>query len=246
LEDNTNMRVKALLLASSLAIAGNVFGDSVLVTYLAPGVQTPQGITAHYATFNGITPGSTQPITTTFQNSGITGTYTGGVQWTAANAYGGAGGSGTYAETFSSYRLSLSASVNYFGLWFSALDAGNQLSFYNNGSLVYTFTPADFIRLVGDCPGTGFCGNPNKPGTDVNEQFAYLNIYDQDGSFNSIVFSQLGGGGFESDNHAVASLNAPPLGTVVTSLDEPQTTASVALFLLAGGLIYRRRSVFSH
>ena len=51
-----------------------------------------------------------------------------------------------------SYTLTLSNPVNYFGMWFSALDQGNQLTFYNNSTLVFTFTPSDYAQLVGVCP----------------------------------------------------------------------------------------------
>ena len=243
------MRVKVLVvLASSLVFASNAFCDAFLATYLGAGVQTPAGITSNYETFNGITPGTSHSFTTNFNNSAYIGTYTGAVQWTRANVYGGAGGSGTYPETFSSYTLTLSASANYFGLWFSALDAGNQLSFYQGSTLLYTFTPKDFVRLVGSCPGSGFCGNPNPSfsGGDNQEQFAYLNFYDQTGGFNRIVFTELNHlGGFESDNQAVATLSTPPFGRVVTSLPEPPVTGAIALVLIAGGLVYRRRRSFN-
>ncbi|HLH02394.1 MAG TPA: PEP-CTERM sorting domain-containing protein [Bryobacteraceae bacterium] len=236
------MRVKAFLLFS-LAFAGSAFCDSFQTTFLAAGVETPLGITSHYETFDGIAPGANNlPFTTTYNNSGFTGTYSGAIDWYAADVFGGASGKATYPETFSGYTVTINPSVNYFGLWFSALDAGNQLSFYRDNTLLYTFTPADFIRLVGNCPGSGFCGNPNAnfQGGDNGQQYAYLNFYDSNGTFNKIVFSETGGGGFESDNHAVGLLASAPGGTPVTT-PEPATTAALGMVLAAGGLIYRKK-----
>jgi len=42
--------------------------------------------------------------------------------------------------------------VNYFGLWFSALDAGNELQFYENNTLLLTFTPVMFQMPGGRMP----------------------------------------------------------------------------------------------
>jgi MYXO-CTERM domain-containing protein len=239
----------ALIGAMFLSVSGCSFADSFVASYLPVGVQTPAGITTNYETFDSQSAGTnlTAPFVTTFNGSGITGTYTGGIVWTAANQYGGAGGTGVYPEVLngSSYTLSLSASVNYFGLWFSALDPGNQLQFFNGSTLLYTFTPAQFISLVGVCPGSQYCGNPNSAflGDDSGEQFAYLNFFDSNGTFNKVVFSEIGnpGGGFESDNQAVALLNGQPPGTPIIT-PEP---ASFGLLAVAGlsllPLLRRRR-----
>lgn len=241
----TNVSAKALFIAAATLVGSTAaLGDTMTVSFLAPGVQTPLGITTHYTTFNAIVPGSAPSYTSHFNGSAYTGTYSGGLLWTAADAYGGAGGSGTYAETFSGYTLTINPSVNYFGLWFSALDGGNELTFYRDDTLVYSFGPQDLIRLVGACPGSPYCGNPNS-GADANEQFVYLNFYDSTANFNRIVFSQAQGGGFESDNHAVAELLGPPGGTLVNGVPEPGTST----ILLVGGVVLatfgrrRRRAV---
>ena len=235
------MRVTGLLLLP-LALAGAAFCDSFQATFLGAGVQTPLGITSHYENFDAMTSlANGLPFTTTYNNSGFTGVYSGDIEWYAANAYGGASGKGAYPETFSGYTISINPSANYFGLWFSALDSGNQLSFYRDNTLLYTFAPTDFMRLVGACPGTAFCGNPNASQAGNNgQQYAYLNFYDSNGTFNKIVFSESGGGGFESDNHAVALLTSTPAGTPLTT-PEPSTAAVLGLVLTGGGLVYRRK-----
>jgi hypothetical protein len=210
------------------------FADTFAPTYLGPGVQTPTGITTNYNTFDGLTYNGSS-LVTNFNGSSITGTYTGSVQIENASQFGGAGGVGQYIAppNGGSYTLTLSQQVNYFGMWFSALDQGNQLSFYNNGILVYSFSPTDYSQLVGACPTSApspnYCGNPNSAfsGQDSEQQFAYLNFYDTTGTFNEIVFTEDPAvGEFESDNQAVAMIGdtTPPVGTPLTGVTpEPST-----------------------
>jgi hypothetical protein len=212
--------------------------DSFAVTYLGPGVQTP-ATTSNYETFNsGLTGGNT----TNFNGSAITGTYSGNFAVVPADQYGGAGGTGNFIDTVTppnggigSYTLTLSQNVNYFGLWFSALDAGNQLAFYNGATLVYSFTPADYSSLVGACPNVSnpYCGNPNPAfmGDDNGELFAYLNFLDTSGTFNTIVFTEDPAvGQFESDNQAVAQ-------DVTTIPGTPLTPEPSSLMLLGTGVL---------
>jgi hypothetical protein len=202
------------------------------------------------------TEGYSADFTTDFGTGGlIDGTYTGGLLTYGADEYGGAGGTGLYPEIFKtdgSYTLALSTNgvpgVNYFGLWFSALDAGNLLQFYSGSTLLYTFTPADFITLVGACNGSNqFCGNPNyanhmtDSSADNGEQFAFLNFFDTDPAayITSIVFSEPnGGGGFESDNHTVAYIDPITVDTG-TQIYGPEPS-SFGLFV-AGGILVALR-----
>jgi hypothetical protein len=236
------VRNLSIAILAGVSFTGAASADSFYVSYLPGGVQTPSGITSNFTTLDQNTPGSNFSYTSKFNNSSYIGTYSGSGSWSAADQYGGAGGTGTYAEVFggNSFTLSLNKGANYFGLWFSALDSGNLLQFYNDNDLVYSFTPVDFINLVGYCPGTAFCGNPNPQfeGQDTNEQFAYVNLYDENGTFNRIVFSETGAGGFESDNHAVATLSSRPGGTPITATPEPSlfTMTGTALLVLVGVL----------
>jgi hypothetical protein len=185
-------------------------------------------------------PTAAVPTNATFSNvanigspaGSITGSYSGGLTVSAANQYGGASGTGYFGTvTNSSYTLTLSASgglpgVNYFGMWFSALDGGNQLQFFNGNTLLYSFTPATFQSLVGACPNASnaFCGNPNAnfSGKDTGEQFAFLNFFDTTGYFNKIVFTETTTAGLESDNQTVGYMNPPtPTGTIIPNAPEP-------------------------
>jgi hypothetical protein len=124
----------------------------------------------------------------------------------------------------------LNQGASYFGVWFTALDPGNVLQFYRGNMLLYTFTPQAFMNLVGNCPGSLYCGNPND-GADYFQQFAYLNFYDLNGLFDTVEFTQtLASAGFETDNHAVEIFSPVP---------EPLPLAYLATGILALGLVHR-------
>ena len=138
-----------------------------------------------------------------------------------ADQYGGAGGSKYAVEGLSgpnavkTTTLSLNAPSSYFGLWWSAGDAANQLSFYKAGSLVANFTTANLINLL----PSSYNGNPNSGyvhNQDAGEKFGFINfIGDANTSWDSIVFSNSAGSGFEADNYSsrVAAWNPVVDGT---------------------------------
>lgn len=256
----------AWMAMAAMVPASLSYADDIVISYAPAGTQAPNA-----TILCGVDPGcwigeqsfSTQTVPAagafpTLESVGgltgaISGSYSGGLVMYAANQYGGAEGTGYYPELFStggSYSLTLTTSgnlpgVNYFGLWFSALDAGNQLQFYENGTLLLTFTPAMFQALVGACPNSSnaFCGNPNADFSDQDsgEQFAFLNFFDQNGYFNDIVFTETGGGGLESDNQTVAYMDPPtPSGTIISDAPEPGSLTLLWMGTLAMAGVRRR------
>lgn len=228
----------ALLLAGG---AGEVASaDTVTASYLSAGTQVPA--TASYETFNSLPTGSGSGFSTTFNGSGYTGTYTGGITITPADVFGGAGGTGAYPTALgagATYTLTLDHGANYLGLWLSAVDPANLLQFYNGSSLVYSFTPTELSAALGGCPGSAFCGNPNGGGNTA-QQYVYLNFYDSTGIFDRIVFTEADSGGLESDNHTVGMLSAPPAGTPINPTPIPEP-ASVVLLLTGMAAVVGRR-----
>ncbi len=192
-------------------------------------------------TFDGLSTQTLQGDVSTFGDNGlITGTFSGNGTISPADQYGGAGGIGNYlsvgynqAET-----VTLSQGVDFFGLWFSALDATNSLSFYQAGNPtpVYTFGAAEFQALVGNCPGTAFCGNPNATYLNANsgQQYAFLEFVSTGGFFDSVVLTEGNTGNFEADNETVGYISDPnPVGTAI-STPEP---SSLGLVILGAGML---------
>jgi len=251
--------VAVLVVAGAASV---LYGDTVVATYQPAGVQVANttnlcaGTSAcwvgeqTFATSSKPAAGAFPTLVSSGTVTGsISGTYSGTYTISAANEYGGAGGTGYFATVSNnSYTLKLTTSgnipgVNYFGLWFSALDNGNDLKFYETvggvETLEYDFTPALFSTLVGACTGSNaFCGNPTTGGTfkgqDSGEQFAFLNFFDTTGYFDEIVFTETTTAGFESDNHTVAYLDPPnPSGTVIGAVPEPGSFVLLGTGLLA-------------
>jgi hypothetical protein len=133
-----------------------------------------------------------------------------------ANEYGGAAGPGfptgsPYAVTSASSSLggiptttlTFSNPVSYFGLWWSAGDAANYLTFYDGSTEIAAFTTANLVDLLPNA----YKGNPTpgpNHGADSNEKFAFLNFYGVSGTeFTSVVFHDPNTSGFENDNNTI-------------------------------------------
>lgn len=106
-----------------------------------------------------------------------------------------------------SSTLTLSHSSGYFGMWWSAGDGSNQLSFYNGDSLVGEFTTSNLLGQL----GSEYKGNPRNRGMDSGEPFAFINFFgDKNTTWNKIVVHNTSQSGFESDNYTtrVSTYNA--------------------------------------
>jgi hypothetical protein len=130
------------------------------------------------------------------------------------------------------------AGVKYFGLFFSSLDAGNQLTFYNGSTVLAQLSISNFCTLVNNC--SAFNGGPyNQPG-------AFFNFYAGAGEqFTKIALTQTtSGGGFENDNHtflvpaasAISGTGVNLAGLSVTA-GNVNSTAVPEPFTIVGTLI---------
>lgn len=237
--------------SAQLTVAIEAPGQEQSALYLSP--STYGATNVYQADFNSISAGyHTGPIT--LANIGTI--NSGFIQ--TANEYGGAGGTGNYFDvdkdtsgvpTDTSSTLTLNSPESYFGMWWSAGDSYNSLTFYGlvNGveTPIETFSTANVISYLQNTANTSaYYGNPSGQfqGQDSGEPFAYLNFYAPQGlTFNEIVFSDPGNTGFESDNWTVASSYTSIAGTVLT----PEPSNTVGLLVIAGlGLISQIKRVF--
>jgi len=125
-----------------------------------------------------------------------------------ADAYGGAADAanptgsrysvqGVGSKVLSS-TLFLATDSAYFGMWWSAGDARNVLSFYNGDDLVSRFTTSSLMQPLPDA----YDGNPLNRKINSGEPYAFINFFgDEKTSWNRIVLNNDGSSGFESDNY---------------------------------------------
>jgi hypothetical protein len=140
----------------------------------------------------------------------------------------------TFADTTAGNNA---AGIEYFGLFYSSLDANNQLTFYDGSTILAQFTFQNIPQLLNNTPG--FVGGP------YTQEGVFFNFYADAGEkFTKIQFSQLGGGGFESDNHtfrvpealAISGTGVNPAGLKVTA-GTLNTTSVPEPFTIVGTII---------
>lgn len=98
--------------------------------------------------------------------------------------------------------LSLDQASSYFGLYWSAGDAANQLKFYNGNQLVADFTTANLMNLL----PKSYYGNPITTGPNAGknkgEPYGFINFFgDANTTWDKIVFTNTSNSGFEADNY---------------------------------------------
>jgi len=189
---------------------------------------------------------------------GATYTSTAGGNILANDKYGG-NGEGNYLGIAAGNSVTLTldpgTSAQYFGFYFTAGDAFNQIQIYDGNTLLLTFSTASLINMLPNTStGTVVAINGNvyktrdyydQPGaTNLNptEPYAYLHfITTGSQTFNKIVLTQKTGNTwiFENDNHSLlATTPVLPSNLVVVPIPEP---SALALLGLSCGLLLRRK-----
>ncbi len=226
------------VLIASMIMASPGLADVIETRIEAAGVQqsTATFSTVGIETFDARGPAIFQPVTSTFNNS--FGTFSSNIVGISASiqnlitesasVYGGAGGAGFYATNSGSgsvrvIDVQLNQSVNYFGIWISAMNASNTVALYRSGSLVYSFDLTNLLSIVGS--NGPYYGNPNNRGAS-GEPFAFLNFFNTTGVIDEI---RLSGAGFESDNWTVGNYLTLS-GNALTGSLPNMTTASGNVF----------------
>ena len=199
---------RILAFAFTLVAVGGTLShaaSSMVVTYEADGVMSSPVASSYTYDFNSIGTGTKSNVSWT--GWGGTGTFS-SVKVNPVDVYGGANNS-NYAFSSESTKttLTLSTGVSYFGMWWSAGDAGNILDFYSGATKIFTFTSSVLNGL-----SASYYGNPNTGGNrggNSAEKYAYINFFVQSGSQIDKIIAR--GSNFESDNW---TLRDPAYGLV--------------------------------
>lgn len=220
-----------------LGIATSAHAD-VVVTYAeAPGATTSTVSNTQVFNFDNLPTG----LNTDVSWAGV-GTFN-QLYIKPADAYGGAADAANpngsnYAVTGSNTglattTLNLNTPSSYFGMWWSAGDPYNVMSFYDNGVLVEQFSTASLMNIL---PST-YDGNPLN-GENGTQPYAFINFYGSATTqWNEIVFSNPTNTGFEMDNLTTRVAAVPTneqTGVVVPpAAPAPPLTALIAFGAVA-------------
>lgn len=189
-----------------------------------------------------------QDISYTFQTgtyvTNVTGSQTGIISdnW-APTGVNGQTNTSKYLAVFSNNSVDITLKnggvFNEFGLDVGSLSSGNTIQFLNNGKAVpivyngqtYTTMTYDLMNSIANVVSQANIQDGQKNGF-----FSFFSTSAAD-NFNQIVLSQVGGGGFETDNHTfnVASGAYNPKSV-------PEPTAIVGLMAVGGMFLLKRKS----
>ena len=151
-----------------------------------------------------------------------------------------------YLEVFQGDNviINLAKNLNYFGIDWGAAHTGNTYAFYNGDKLVHSFNTKDIDQAGGFAtysalhPGSNEAGAQQQQNGKYYQGNGYVHFYadGKDDIFNKIVISQVGGGGFETDNHSFREGSGK--FNFTTSVPEP---GMVAGLMTVGGFFLRQR-----
>lgn len=199
--------IKTFAAALAVTLLAGSADAVTIITYEAPGATATTVVGSFgVETFSAAAIG-THPLATTFGGSPYAGTFS-SANYLAANQYGGAGGTGVFAQAPRTTTLTISgAPLDYFGLFASALDGINRVTFSLGAAVVDTI---DLTAYATTLPNT-YRGNPSVAfkNKDFREKFAFFN-FNVLGGYDKVSFVRGSGGGFEFDNVTVGDVGIVP------------------------------------
>ncbi len=186
----------------------------------------------------------------------------------STDQYGGAGNNGRYGAfgaqsgTSGAITLNLNSPTTFFGMWWSAIDAYNGVSLYDNNTFLMRISGADMISLFSASStltaqnnavyqSSSYLGKPGtNPRPNMGEYYAYTMFRASGLTFNRLVFDNSGttSTGFEFDNFQVRSgAFTIPTSTVllrqyqISAVPEPSVWIPAGLGLIGAAWWRKRR-----
>ncbi len=225
------MKFKLAILSAVIAIQSA--HAAIVFNVEAAGVQQTSFSGVLTETFNLLPSGSLGAY------SSVIGDYSTGGQVSNPNAWGGSNQTmylavGAQSNT-TSYSIDFKRDLSFFGVYWGAGDAQNELRFYDNGALVQSFNVATILSPL----SSAYSGNPNT-GQNMSEKYAYVNFTTTGSTrFDQVMFYNNGNStGFETDNHSIYDIPRDNLHPTAEA-PEPATMALVGVACIA--LAARRR-----
>lgn len=249
------------LLSVALLSAASATAQSAISVYISPdGVQSAEtsgilGVTPEQIfteNFNSIPTGSLTSYTS--PTIGVTYTASSGAAAIQPNDQYGGFGEGNYLGINGgrSTTMLIDNAAQYFGFYFSAGDANNQIDIYSGSELLLSFSTATLMGMLPNTAGSeitaingdkyltqNYYGQPTS-GRNATEPYAYLHFVTEGAtSFDRIVLSQgTGSPIFENDNHSILT-TAPVIPDSLVKVPEPSAFLLSSIGVLA--LLSRRR-----
>jgi hypothetical protein len=212
---------RTLIMCTSCIIPLNA-SAGLIFTIENPGVQHSAVSAVTTETFDSGSPGAfSGPIFTNLGYLSVGGYKVSSNSSATAYLYGGADMSQYYGvgewSGQTAATITFTSPQNYFGMWWPAGDARNQLNFYNDTTLLGSYRVGNIIPLLSDA----YFGNPNySPKLDPTEPFVYLN-FTTTGSDHITRIEFLNDNtlsGFEIDNISVTDQSITPPGHTLATV----------------------------
>lgn len=141
--------------------------------------------------------------------------------------------------------IDLKEDLNYFGINWGAAHSGNTYSFFKGDSLLQAFTTKDIEEAGGFQHYNTAHGGRGLGSKDGAQGNGYAHFYAESDAelFDRIVISQVGGGGFETDNHSFHVGNGRFTGfdPEVSSTAVPEPGMMLGLIGIFGGALLKRK-----
>ncbi len=199
---NTRSKTSILVTALALAFAGALQAGTIVTIAENPNAYNSTLLNTSVYTFDSLNPGHHRKV-------GWEGVGTFDQLYVLnANQYGGAptdafpkGSPYSVQGVGSPVKqtvLTLDKPSSYFGIYWSAGDMANKMSFFDGGKLVAEFTTANLMNML----PRDYYGNPLNRRLNPGEPYGFINFYaDSSTKWDRIIFSNAGSSGFESDNY---------------------------------------------
>lgn len=201
--DHSSNMNKQLLLLLTLSFAAVSARADLIVTYAEDPNLTVSSLTGTQVfDFNSMKIGTSKDVVWkgvgTFDQLYVKGADAYGGAADATNPKGSLYSLQGAGVPVTSTTLQLDIASSYFGMWWSAGDPRNVLTFYNGDTLVGTFTTSSLLEPL----PSSYDGNPINRKINSGEPYAFINFYgDEKTSWDRIVLNNDGSSGFESDNY---------------------------------------------